>query len=391
MIPIQQSFSVSYQYEVIFTNNLFHPGNPVFSKLLDSEKGEKPAKVFFVVDKGVAETHPLLQGRIINYCNSVASDFHLTGPPLIIEGGENVKNRRDYLDKILCSIEENGLCRHSYLAVIGGGAVLDMAGFAAAIAHRGIRLIRIPTTVLAQNDSGVGVKNGINAFGKKNFLGTFYPPYVVINDFNFLQTLSDKDYRSGISEAVKVALLKDPGFFKFIEYNACQLNSRNQDVMKILIHRCAELHMEHISGGDPFEAGSSRPLDFGHWAAHKLEQLSGCSINHGEAVAAGIALDCAYAYLIKLLSKEDLGRILSVLKQVGFKLFFEEMLVVIDERNALLNGINEFREHLGGRLTIMLLEEIGKGKEVHQISEDIMLQAIKLLKEYELQPADFEI
>ena len=98
--------------------------------------------------------------------------------------------------------------------MIGGGAVLDMVSFAAAIAHRGIRVVRFPTTVLAQADSGVGVKNSINLFGKKNFVGTFVPPFAVINDFDFLETLEPRDRIAGVVEAVKVALLKDAAFFE---------------------------------------------------------------------------------------------------------------------------------------------------------------------------------
>src|SRR5204862_561409 len=133
--------------------------------------------------------------------------------------GERVKNKHDWVLRVHHAIERAGLCRHSFLAAVGGGAVLDMAGLAAATAHRGIRHIRIPTTVLSQNDSGIGVKNGVNAFGKKNFLGTFAPPFAVINDSGFLTTLDDRDWRSGIAEAIKVALIKDAPFFNFIKTN----------------------------------------------------------------------------------------------------------------------------------------------------------------------------
>src|SRR5690606_103915 len=126
--------------------------------------------------------------------------------------------------------------------------ILDLSGYAAAIAHRGIKIIRIPTTVLSQNDSGVGVKNGVNYKGKKNFLGTFVPPFAVLNDYQFLTTLSDRDWRAGISEAIKVALIKDKSFFEWLESHAGELVARDQATMQYLIRRCAELHMEHIGG-----------------------------------------------------------------------------------------------------------------------------------------------
>jgi 3-dehydroquinate synthase len=260
-----------------------------------------------------------------------------------------------------------------------------MVGYAAATAHRGIRLIRVPTTVLAQNDSGIGVKNGINAFGKKNFLGTFAPPYAVLNDLEFLKTLGDRDWRSGIAEAVKVALIEDASFFEFIRTHTEALVRRDMDAMQQLIYRCAQLHLEHIAtSGDAFEAGSSRPLDFGHWAAHKLEQLTDYSLRHGEAVAIGIALDSTYSYLLGLLSWLEWQRILQTLKALGFKLYVAELAQAqhqLKHPRCLFQGLTEFREHLGGELTLMLLQRIGQGIEVHEVDLSLYRQAILLLAE----------
>jgi len=284
---------------------------------------------------------------------------------------------------VLEAVDAYHLDRHAYLAAIGGGAVLDMVGYAASIAHRGIRHLRIPTTVLSQNDSGIGVKNSINAFGKKNFLGNFAPPFAVFNDFDFLPTLEDRDWRGGMAEALKVSLLKDAAFFRFIQENAAALAARDMPRMQHLIHRCAELHLQHIASGDAFEQGSSRPLDFGHWSAHKLEQLSGYRIRHGEAVAIGIALDSVYSHLQGLLSAAGLAEIIAVLQALGFALYAPEMSAHLAEAthpDSLLHGLQEFREHLGGQLTIMLLAGIGQGVEVHEIDDQLMVEAVRYLQ-----------
>jgi 3-dehydroquinate synthase len=252
---------------------------------------------------------------------------------------------------------------------------LDMVGFAAAISHRGIRHIRIPTTVLSQNDSGVGVKNGINAYGKKNYLGTFAPPFAVINDFNFLTTLDDRDWRSGISEAIKVALIKDLDFFEWLEKHSLELAARKMAPMQELIVRCAQMHLDHIAGKDPFESGSARPLDFGHWAAHKLEHLTQYQVRHGEAVAIGIALDSTYSFLMDMISQNDLARIIHLIHSLGFKIYVPEL-----SGEALLKGLEEFREHLGGELTVTLLEKMGKGVEVHEMDNQLILKSIEHLK-----------
>jgi 3-dehydroquinate synthase len=298
---------------------------------------------------------------------------------ILVPGGEIVKNDITYFDRILEAVNTCKIDRHSYIAAIGGGSVLDLVGYAAAVSHRGIRHIRIPTTVLSQNDSGIGVKNGINYFGKKNFLGTFAPPVAVFNDQEYLKTLNERHWRSGISEAVKVALIKDPEFFCWIENNAAALAERDIDTMNYLIKRCAELHMQHIAGKDPFESGSSRPLDFGHWSAHKLEQLSNFEILHGEAVAMGIALDTVYSNLKGYLSDSERQRILDLLIKLGFELSHPFMQISADN-SAILTGLEEFREHLGGELTVMLLGAIGRGLEVHQIDNEMLIKASEYLK-----------
>ena len=296
MNHLHQSFSVRFTYTVFFTERLFDSTNSVLADFLQPQiQAETRKKLLFVIDSGVIATHSSLEAEIHAYFAQIADIVDLIPDVVIIPGGETAKNEPAYVEKIVDAIDRYGIDRHSYVVAIGGGSVLDLVGYAAAISHRGIRHIRIPTTVLSQNDSGVGVKNGVNYRGKKNFLGTFVPPVAVFNDSQFLNTLDDRDWRSGIAEAVKVALIKDAAFYAWIEAHAEALAARDQSAMDYLIHRCAEMHLAHISGGDPFEMGSSRPLDFGHWSAHKLEQLTDFELRHGEAVAIGIALDSLYS------------------------------------------------------------------------------------------------
>ncbi len=384
METIQQSFTAHYNFDIVFTNNLFSVKNKTFSHLLDGKSSNTLTKIVFVIDKGCLKHHLDITEHIELYFKKNLPDYHLCLPFLDIEGGEIAKNTAKSLYQVLKTINTHKVDRHSFLIAIGGGAVLDLVGFAAAIGHRGIHHIRIPTTVLSQNDSGIGVKNGINFFNKKNFLGSFAPPHAVINDSEFLTTLNDRDWRSGIAEAIKVALIKDAVFFDWIAANAVLLNTRDLPTMEILIYRCAKLHAMHIStSGDPFEKGSSRPLDFGHWAAHKLEQLTNFSLKHGEAVAIGMALDVTYAHTIGFISSEDLKVILECLIQLGFDIchptLFSKNLSGINPE--LLKGLDEFREHLGGALTIMLISAIGVGKEVHQIDYKMLNQSVLMLNQ----------
>jgi 3-dehydroquinate synthase len=379
MSELQRSIQVSWQLRVFFTEDVFAPDNLILKNALADAA---PRKVLVVLEDSVAQAQPNLSRQIENYFSARAEKLQLVCPPILIAGGERAKNSDQFVAEIHSQIDRHHIDRHSYLIAIGGGALLDVAGFAAATAHRGVCHVRIPTTTLSQADSGVGVKNGLNAFGKKNFIGTFAPPHAVINDFNLLATLQPRDKRAGYVEAVKVACIRDKNFFDEIERDVEKLNSFEQAAMKHLIRRCAELHLEHIAtSGDPFETGSARPLDFGHWAAHKVEQLSNFQTPHGEAVAIGIALDVIYSRNIGLLDAQSCERILKLLEQLGFKLFTDELL----EKNSggsfqTLAGLEEFREHLGGELTITLLEQIGRGVEVHEMNPEKILDAIQELQ-----------
>jgi len=373
-------FQVPFRFDVFFTENVFSPANDLLREIL---KQAAPEKLLIVIEEPIVSSMPKLVDDIRAYLSSTVNGIQLVAEPLILPGGEKLKNDFLPVQKLHSLIEQHGLSRHSFVAAIGGGALLDVAGFAAATAHRGIRHIRFPTTTLSQADGGVGVKNAVNAFGKKNYIGTFSPPFAVINDSEFLRFLPDSRKAAGYIEAVKVGLIRDRDFFGQIEQSADALNRFEPSAMNGLIRRSAELHVRHISeAGDPFELGSARPLDFGHWAAHKLEQLSDFRISHGEAVAIGIALDVIYSRNAGHLANEEAERILALLRKLRFNLFAPEMSRK-DEAGELiiLNGLSEFQQHLGGQLAITLLREIGRGFEVHEISKAGVRKAIDELRE----------
>lgn len=379
MPAIQRSIQASWQLRVFFTENVFAPENPV---LRDALQDSGPRKAILVLEDSLAQAMPELDQQIEKYFTAHANHVRLVRPPLFVSGGERVKNSSTLVGEIYSQIHRHHVDRHSYLIAVGGGALLDAAGFAAATAHRGVRHVRIPTTTLSQADSGVGVKNGLNAFGQKNFIGSFMPPFAVINDFQLLGTLSSRDKRAGYVEAVKVACIRDAEFFDTLERDAEKLVAFDPSAMKQLIRRCAELHLDHIAnGGDPFESGSARPLDFGHWAAHKLEQLSHFYISHGEAVAIGMAMDVIYSRNTGLLASPSAARILNLLEKLGFKLFADELLNADnDDLPMILAGIEEFREHLGGDLSITLLSDIGRSVEVHEMDPRPIADAVAELR-----------
>ncbi len=384
MNSLHQRFAVAYEYPVHFTHDVFDPGNRILVDTL-GPPARGPHQVLVALDAGVALANPHLLARIETFAGQHSASFQLVGPPLVLPGGEAGKNAEDACRILQTAIHEHGICRQSFVVAIGGGAFLDLAGYAAATAHRGVRLIRLPTTVLSQDDSGVGVKNSINAFGKKNFIGTFAPPFAVINDLSFLDTLPQREWIAGLAEAIKVALLKDPVFFSYLEQHADSLVARSASAMRHVVHRSAELHLLHIgTGGDPFETTSSRPLDFGHWSAHKLEPLSNFTLSHGEAVAIGIALDTTYSWHMGWLGEDVWQRVLSLLLRLGFSLTSPtDRAGTPFTLDVLLHGLEEFREHLGGELTITVLRGIGQPFDVHQIDAMVMKDALKTLETFD--------
>ena len=377
---IHQRFSVPFRYSVHFTRRVFSKGNPILLKTLAPRKGLAPARILLVVDAGVVAATPLLLQQIERYFAFNKTQITLIEKPLIVSGGEHVKNGWDHVREIMTHAGIGHLDRHSYIIAVGGGCVLDMVGFAASLIHRGIRFIRIPTTVLAQNDAGVGVKNGMNDGGAKNFIGTFTPPYAVINDFEFLKTLSPMDWTGGIAEAFKVAIISDQSFFKALCKDVHKLKRRNQAAMEALVKKTAALHLKHIAtNGDPFEFGSARPLDFGHWAAHRLELASNFSMSHGYAVSIGIALDSTYAMLKGLISETDHQAILNAFTCCGLPTFSPLLQRATHGRFDILEGLEQFREHLGGKLCITLPCPIGSKREVHTMDTPLLIKSIEWL------------
>ncbi len=378
-----QRFSVPYEFPVVFTEGVFDPENPALRDVLCRlEPGKRHRVVVFVDDGLNAGPAPLVEA-ITSYAQRHADVMQLACAPVVVPGGEKIKSELHFVESIQQRLFELHIDRHSYVIAVGGGAVLDAVGLVAATTHRGVRHVRIPTTVLAQNDSGVGVKNGVNLQGVKNFVGTFAPPFAVLNDLEFILSLPERDKIAGMAEAVKVALIRDAEFFGWIERNMDDLATFERTAMAHMIRRCAELHMRQIGqGGDPFESGSARPLDYGHWSAHKLESLTRHHVRHGEAVAIGMALDARYSVLSGLLPAGEEERICALLEYLGFELWHPALAKAgANGEWAILEGLREFQEHLGGELSVTLLGGIGIGVEVHEIDRERMRHAMTWLKE----------
>lgn len=371
---IEQRLSVPFEFPVVFTDGVFAPQNDALHAALTRLGEPGPLRGMIYLDENTAAAHPDLAARAAAWCGH--RNVALAAAPRLVAGGEAIKNDWPAVQEIMVEMLSLRLDRHAFVLIAGGGAVLDAVGFAASLVHRGLRVVRIPTTALAQCDAGVGVKTAINFQGGKNAIGTFAPPFAVVNDFEFLSSLPDREWRGGMAEAFKVAIILDHAFFDELCASTAALRAREAAPMRHLIRRCAELHLEHIrAGGDPYEMGRARPLDFGHWAAHKLELLSHFRIGHGDAVAAGVALDSTYAALQGWISEADLERILAGLSAIGFPRWYAE-----SADPAFLEGLREFQEHLGGLLCVTFPNGIGARREEGHVDPGLVQTALARLK-----------
>jgi len=371
---ISLPITLQYEHRVIFTRDVFAPENETLATLLGPREPGGSARAMVFWDAGLASAFPGIAEKINRWFTARADRLCLEADPVVLPGGEGVKNDFHQLERVWSAINSAKLCRHSFVIAVGGGAVLDLVGFGAATAHRGIPIVRLPTTSLSQADGGLGVKNGVNYFAKKNWLGSFVVPHAVVNDLAFLEGLPPRDRRAGLIEALKVALVRDGAFFEFIAARVDGLAAFEREPYEAVIRESARQHALHIAtGGDPFERGSARPLDFGHWAAHKLEQLSEFRVSHGEAVAIGMAIDLIYARRIGLLPEPVAERILGIIQRLGFELFAPiRQIRGPSGRQDMLDGLEEFREHLGGRLTIPMIRAPGDRLEIHEMDGPVV-------------------
>lgn len=371
-IQLDRHVAPQFVHRVRFTRDAFDLANRALVDVFVEDASIATRRAVVIVDEGLARANPGLEPALDAYFAAHADRLPRICETVRVAGGEPAKLDTRVADLVVDLVERHRIDRKSFVIAIGGGAVLDAAGYGAAIAHRGVRLVRIPTTVLAQDDAAMGVKNGVNRFGKKNFVGAFAVPYAVLCDELLLESLDDAVYRAGFSEAVKIALLKEPALFARIETDAHRIAARELAAASPVIRRSAELHLAHIvNGGDPFEANEARPLDFGHWAAHRLESMSSYALSHGDAVALGLLLDCRYSNLKGWLSDDDHARIRTVIERLCLPVRH----ALFAETDALLSGLEEFREHLGGRLTVTMLRGIGHGFEVHELDGELVRRA----------------
>lgn len=332
-------------YDIIVGENLLGNAGTYLSQRI----GER--RCIVITDSNVA---PLYLQRIEAVLSTAS---HTLLPSIILPAGESSKSF-DSLQHLLAQLFERGIDRKTVLIALGGGVIGDLTGFAASIVLRGVDFIQIPTTLLAQVDSSVGGKTGINSPYGKNTIGTFYQPRLVLADTSTLDSLPERQMISGYAEVVKYGLIQDLDFFMWCDEHAGQLMFGNPDIRTQAISKsCA--YKAQIVAEDERESGKRALLNLGHTFGHALESVTGFSdrLLHGEAVAIGTVMAFDLSARLGLCPTQDAQAVRNHLTRLGLPVAPPSGTYNIDELMALMA---QDKKASGGKLTLILVKGIGQ-------------------------------
>jgi len=307
------------------------------------------------------------------YLEQLAGALRLRGVDvvsIVLEDGERYKDWTT-LNRIYDALLERRCDRKTALIALGGGVVGDLAGFAAATYMRGIPFIQVPTTLLAQVDSSVGGKTGINHPLGKNMIGAFYQPRMVLADTKVLETLPPRELSAGLAEVIKHGLIRDGAFFAWLEQNMEKLLACNQDALAHAVRRCCEIKSAVVAA-DERETGVRALLNYGHTFGHAIE--SGLGYGkwlHGEAVAAGMVMAADLSRRMGLIAEDDVQRIVALLKRASLPTTPPD---IAPERLLALMGVDKKTE--GGKLRFILLDGIGAASLRADVPDGPLQQAL---------------
>lgn len=282
---------------------------------------------------------------------------------LFLKDGESAKTVANF--ELLCrNLTRAGADRRSRIVAVGGGVVGDVAGFVAASYLRGIALVHIPTTLVAQVDSAIGGKTGVNLPEGKNLVGAFYPPQLVIADPLLLRTLPDREYRGGLAEVIKYGAIADKALFAFLEANLANLLRRDPRALGHVITRCAAIKAGVVSR-DEHESGLREILNFGHTFGHALESATRYRrFQHGEAVAWGMMTAALLGHEAGITSADDAARIISLVRRLGALPSWPRV-----RPKILLRSMCSDKKARGGKIRFVLLPAIGRALSYDSIDE----------------------
>ena len=368
-------------FAVRFSRDCLSASNPDLADLLRGREPFRRQRVLFVIDAGLAALQPRVADHAAAYVAAHKANLVSAGAPILIEGGEGVKSRPEICDWLRARFFGAGLDGQAHLVVVGGGAVLDTVGYAAATMRRAPRVTRIPTTLLAQASGALSPRCSVNALGRKDALSAFCPPFAVLLDAKWLASLTEREKRAGLAEITRTALAADADFFHWIADHARALGAFERRTLETAARWSARLHWESLAESDPFDAGKAMPLDFGRWAALRLEAEAGGDLLHGEAAAVGASVDLLLSVLLTGLPPESARAALEVLAGFGLPLWHDALGEADDDgAPALLSALAEYSA--AGSPSVPLLRAAGRPEPCIAVNAEATAAAIEALRRW---------
>jgi 3-dehydroquinate synthase len=282
---------------------------------------------------------------------------------ITVPAGETAKSMKT-VESCYDQFAGHRLERKSFVVALGGGVVGDLAGFVAATYLRGIQFVQVPTTLLAQVDSSVGGKVGVNLKAGKNLVGAFHQPRLVLCDLNTLKTLPDREYRAGLAEVIKYGIISDANLFRELERNLPRLLKRDAQTLAAVVARCCEIKAD-VVGKDETEGGLRAILNFGHTIGHALEAISGYGkYLHGEAISIGQVAAADLSHLMLDFSKQDVDRVIKLFQNAGLPTHITPTRAQVAR---LCDAMKLDKKVSAGEVKFVLARDIGKVEFGHQV------------------------
>ena len=315
-------------------------------------------------------------GLYLDTLNDALSKAGINSDTLTLPAGEATKSW-PYLTQSVEWLLEKKIERHDIVIALGGGVIGDIVGFAAAILRRGVRFIQMPTSLLAQVDSSVGGKTGINAPHGKNLIGSFHQPSLVLADISALDTLSKRDFLAGYGEVVKYGLLGNADFFEWLEVNGLALAQGDKEKRAEAVHMSCQMKAE-IVASDETEQGNRAILNLGHTFCHALEAATGYSdrLLHGEGVAIGCTLAFDLSARIGLCAQEHPSRLRAHLKKMGIKTDLSDIEGNLPSAKALLELMEQDKKVVDGKLRFILAKDIGESFVTSDVNKSDVIKVL---------------
>ncbi len=334
-------------YEVIVGKNIIKTKkNNIFSKIKDAKK------IFIISDNQIGKLH------LKNLKKIIPKRFVIE--TILITPGEKTKDIK-YVIKIINIILKKKISRTDVIFALGGGVIGDLSSFIASIVLRGVNLIHFPTTLLAQVDSSVGGKTGINNLYGKNLVGTFYQPKLVICDTNYLLTLPKREMISGYAEVIKYSILYDKKFFNWLEKNTEKLLTNDKNIINHAISKSIFIKSKFVAKDEKDIKNKRALLNLGHTFAHALEKSSGYSRNllHGEAVSIGICMACRLSTLLGFFPEKDLERIKNLFLNFGLPIDLNFLKKLKLKKKDIIKNMLYDKKNIKGKLNFVLCKNLG--------------------------------